>query len=63
MRNQDVIDLYRRVSVGTPVVVLDSPTGLTGPRCYSEQRGRDHNRALGDLNFGMYSAVQCNAAK
>ena len=25
MRNQDVIDLYRRVSFGTPVVVLDSP--------------------------------------
>ena len=24
MRNQDVIDLYRRVSVGTPVVVLNS---------------------------------------
>jgi lipoprotein-anchoring transpeptidase ErfK/SrfK len=26
MRNQDVMDLYRRVSVGTQVVVLDSPT-------------------------------------
>ena len=25
MRNQDVVDLYRRVSVGTQVVVLDSP--------------------------------------
>ena len=24
MRNQDVVDLYRRVSVGTQVVVLDS---------------------------------------
>ena len=27
MRNQDVIDLYRRVSVGTPVVVLNSSMG------------------------------------
>ena len=26
MRNQDVVDLYRRVSVGTQVVVLDGPT-------------------------------------
>ena len=26
MHNQDVMDLYRRVSVGTQVVVLDSPT-------------------------------------